>query len=61
MNQIEDPEMIFLSINLDRDMYFNILQACIDRRMTIDEFFIEACQKYIAEEDKQLPLELKYD
>lgn len=37
----------FVSVPIERDLYFKILQCCIDRQETIDEFFSAALKHYI--------------
>ena len=41
-------DMSIISIDIDRDLYFKVLQACIDRHETIDEFFTAAMKDLIA-------------
>ena len=43
----KENDMVSMSINIDRDLYFKVLQACIDRQETIDEFFAAAIKSLL--------------
>lgn len=39
----------FISVSVERDLYFKILQCCIDRQETIEEFFMAAVKNLLKE------------
>ena len=43
----KENDMVSMSINIDRDLYFKVLQACIDCQETIDEFFAAAIKSLL--------------
>lgn len=43
----KDKVWTTISVEVETDLYFKILQCCIDRQETIDEFFSAALKHYI--------------
>ncbi len=57
----KDDGMTTMTISIDRDLYFKVLQACIDRQETIDEFFAAAIKNIVDryKEAKKDPAKMK--
>jgi hypothetical protein len=46
-------EYTLISVEVPEDLYFKVLQVCLDRHETIDEFFSKAIKAYAIELEKK--------
>jgi hypothetical protein len=45
-NQKKEKKFEYVDIKLDEDIYFRLLQICIDTKKTIDEIILMAIENY---------------
>ena len=48
----KDESHCFISVPVERELYFKILQCCLDRQETIEEFMMAAVKNLIARYDE---------
>ena len=44
---MKEDKLVTVAFEIDTELYFLMLQACLDRRETIDEFVTKALQEVI--------------
>lgn len=54
----KDKEYSLISVDIPKDLYFDILKVCLETRETIDEFVERALVNFL-EEYKRNPKEIK--
>lgn len=59
--KIKEDNRVLVTFEIESDLYFKVLQACVDRRENLDEFFEAAIQNFLAryEEAKNSPAKMK--
>jgi len=43
----KDEEHTFITVEIDRDMYFRLLEICLAEKKTLDELCSEALHKFV--------------
>lgn len=59
--KVKEDNRVLVTFEIDSDLYFKVLQACVDRRENLDEFFEAAIQNFLDqyEEAKKSPAKMK--
>ncbi len=59
--KVKEDKRVLVSFELDSDLYFKVLQVCVDRRESLDEFFAAAIDDLLKryKEAKKSPAKMK--